>query len=78
MTRVLKGCVKAAGWGMRDDGGEGGGRNEMSIKSQSKNIRVWDHHFVFFPSQTHRLTHKTSTQTHKIMLFAFGSTNQLI
>ena len=41
MTRVLKGCLKAAGWDARDDEGAGGEvRNEMSIKSQSKNIRA--------------------------------------
>lgn len=49
LTRVLKGCVKAAGWGTGDNEGEGGGRNEMSIKWQSKKIRMrWSHTLILF------------------------------
>lgn len=36
LTRVLKGCMKAADWGMRDSMG---GWAQMSIKSQSEKIR---------------------------------------
>lgn len=76
LTRVLKGCVKAAGWGTRDSMGGGWGWNvhQISIK-ENKGVAS------SLLSHTHKWTHaKTSTQTtlNHVKPFVFDSANELM
>lgn len=59
---MLKGCVKAAGWGTRDNEGEGVGRNEMSIKSQSKGNKGVGSSLLFCFGRI-QISEKRSTRT---------------
>lgn len=83
LTRVLKGCVKAAGWGTGDNEGEGGGRNEMSIKWQSKEIMSrWSHIlilfclFLSFFFLTQRQVNTCKNRQSDVKSFVFGSANK--